>query len=81
MTISETITETRLRLALGDAYETNRRLNRRTQKMERRINRWESRTYTIKRVWNWRRSWVAGATARAVKAESELERLKNADPW
>ncbi len=63
------------------ARETNQRLNRRCQKAERRINRWESGQYTIG-FW---RDYMLSRTEiwrkRTEAAESELARLKNRPFW
>jgi len=63
------------------ARETNRRLNRRVQKLERRINRWESRRYTINRWRGWLRSWYRAEKARADKLEAENKKLKKEPFW
>lgn len=58
------------------ARETNRRLNRRVQKLEQRINRWESRRYTINRWRGWLISWYRREKERADKLEWENKKLK-----
>ncbi len=59
------------------ARETNRRLNRRVQKLEQRINRWESRRYTINRWRGWLISWYRTEKARADRLEEENKKLRS----
>ena len=63
------------------ARETNRRLNRRVQKLEQRINRWESRRYTINRWRQWLISWYRAEKARADRLEKELQKYRTPSIW
>ena len=63
------------------AHETNRRLNRRVQKLEQRINRWESRRNTINRWRNRLVSWYRYEKARADRLEKELNKYRNPSIW
>lgn len=66
---------------LAVARETNRRLNRRCQKLERRINRWQSGQYTINRWRQWLTSWYRAEKARADRLEAENQKLRRPSLW
>lgn len=66
---------------LIEARETNRRLNRRCQKLERRINRWQSGQYTINRWRRWLTSWYRDEKARADRLEAENKKLRRTTLW
>jgi len=63
------------------ARETNRRLNRRCQKLERRINRWQSGQYTINRWRTWLCAWYRAEKARADRLAAENQKLRRPSLW
>jgi len=66
---------------LAIARETNRRLNRRCQKLERRINKWQSSQYTINRWRTWLCVWYRAEKARADRLEFENQKLRRPSMW
>ena len=70
-------TEQSLEAQLLEVRETNRRLNRRCRKLEQRINRWESRQYTLARWRRWTAHWWREEKERADRLYIENKKLKS----